>query len=208
MGTMKELSANGAVVGVILAGGLARRMGGIDKGLIELGGQTLLARLIERLSPQCAALLINANGDPQRFAQFGLEVVADTVEGYAGPLAGVLAGMERAADSPAVTHILTIPADTPFAPPNLAARLSSACDAGAKIAVAASAGRVHHTVALWPVALRGELRRALTAEDERRVSAFIARFENAAVEWPAEPYDPFFNVNRPEDVATAEKFIA
>jgi molybdopterin-guanine dinucleotide biosynthesis protein A len=192
-------------VGIILAGGLARRLGGVDKGLIEIGGRPILARLIERLKPQCAALVLNANGDASRFAPFGLPVVADEIEGFAGPLAGVLAGMNHAAaHCPQAFDLLSVPVDTPFVPSDLAARLAETrAAAGARIAVAASAGRAHHAVALWPVALAGDLHQAL-AEGERRVSGFIARYENVAAEWPALPCDPFFNVNRPEDLAEAE----
>ncbi|WP_292527990.1 molybdenum cofactor guanylyltransferase MobA [Methylocystis sp.] len=190
-------------IGVILAGGLARRMGGGDKPLVKISGKPILEHVIDRLKPQCAALAINANGDPARFARFGLPVVADSVEGFAGPLAGVLAGMDFAAARGAA-DVLSAPGDTPFLPADLLSRLQAARKrAGASIAVAASNARTHHAVALWPVALRDELRRALMEEGERRVSAFIAHFANVIVEWPVEPYDPFFNVNRPEDMASA-----
>jgi len=192
-------------IGIILAGGLARRLGGVDKGLVEIAGQPILARLIERLKPQCAALVLNANGDASRFARFGLPVVADEIEGFAGPLAGVLACMDHAAARfPDARDLLSVPADTPFVPSDLAARLAAAREAaGARVAVAASAGRAHHAVALWPLALAEELRRAL-AQGERRVSGFIARYENVAVDWPVETCDPFFNINGPEDLAQAE----
>lgn len=190
-------------IGVILAGGLARRMGGGDKPLAEIAGRPILQHVIDRLKPQCELLAINANGDPTRFSAFGLPVVADSVEGFAGPLAGVLAGMDYAAASGAA-DLLSAPGDTPFLPADLLSRLEAArTGAGARIAVAASKTRTHHAVALWPVALREELRRALVEEGERKVSAFIGRYANAVVEWPAEPYDPFFNVNRPEDLACA-----
>lgn len=190
--------------GVILAGGLARRMGGGDKALLTVGGTPILARVAARLAPQCAALALSANGDPARFSVFGLRVLADSIDGYAGPLAGVLAGMDAAAQAGA-RLLLSAPGDTPFLPADLVARLAQArVERGAEIAVAASGGRAHHTVALWPVALRDGLRHALTVEGERRVSAFIARHANVAVEWPGAP-DPFFNVNRPEDVVAAEE---
>lgn len=185
-------------------------MGGGDKPLLELGGRPILAQAIERLRPQCAHLLLNANGDPARFSAFALPVVADSVEGFAGPLAGVLAGMDYAsAHWPDVTEILSAPADTPFLPTDLVARLDAArAAAGAEIAVAASGGRVHHAVALWPVALREDLRRALVEKGLRKVSAFISRHANVSVDWPAAPYDPFFNVNRPEDVPQAQDMVA
>ena len=191
-------------IGVILAGGLARRMGGGDKPLVEIAGRPILQHVIDRLKPQCGLLAINANGDPARFSAFGLPVICDSVEGFAGPLAGILAGMDFGAAKGAA-HVLSAPGDTPFLPADLRSRLQAArTRAGATIAVAASNGRTHHAVALWPVALREDLRRALVAEDERRVSAFIGRYANVVVDWPIEPYDPFFNVNRPEDLARAD----
>lgn len=192
-------------LGVILAGGLARRMGGIDKPLVEIAGRPILSHVIERLAPQCAALVLNANGDPARFAAFGLPVVADSVEGFAGPLAGVLAGMDYAAKhAPDAALVLSAPGDTPFLPHDLVARLARArAEGGGEIAVASSGGRAHHAVALWPISLREDLRRALMEEGERKVSAFIERYPNVNVEWPVEPCDPFFNVNRPEDLNEA-----
>jgi molybdopterin-guanine dinucleotide biosynthesis protein A len=178
-------------------------MGGGDKPLVDIAGRPILQHVIDRLTPQCASLAINANGDPARFSAFGLPVVADSVEDFAGPLAGVLAGMDFAAESGA-SDMLSAPGDTPFLPADLLSRLEAArTRAGARIAVAASNGRIHHAVALWPVALRDELRRALVEQGERRVSAFIGRFASVVVDWPSEPYDPFFNVNRPEDLACA-----
>jgi molybdenum cofactor guanylyltransferase len=192
-------------VGILLAGGLARRMGGTDKPLLKIGGRPIIARAIERLAPQCAALAINANGDPARFSAFGLPILSDSVEGFAGPLAGVLAGMDYVcAARPEAADIVSAPADTPFLPEDLVARLYQARQsAGARIAVAESGDRVHHAVALWPVSLRDDLRRALVEEGVRKVSAFIARYPNVTAKWPVAPYDPFFNVNRPEDVARA-----
>ncbi len=196
--------------GIILAGGQARRLGGVDKALIAVGGEPILTRLARRLGDQCVGLALNANGDPARFAEFGLVVVADDISGFAGPLAGVLAGMEYvAANFGPIADIVTVPADTPFIPRDLVARLSEArAAASADIAVARSGERDHHAIALWPVALRGELRRALVEEELRKVAAFIERFEHVAVEWPTEPYDPFFNVNRPEDVERGEVVAA
>lgn len=193
------------ILGVILAGGLARRMGGGDKPLVKIAGRPILAHVIERLSPQCAALVLNANNDPARFDAFGLPVVADSVDGFAGPLAGVLAGMDYAAErAPGADFVLSAPGDTPFLPEDLVSRLAAAgADANGKIAVAASGGRVHHAVALWPVALREALRHALIEEGERKVSAFIERFANVNVAWPCDRFDPFFNVNRPHDLDEA-----
>jgi molybdopterin-guanine dinucleotide biosynthesis protein A len=196
--------------GIILAGGLARRMGGVDKALIELGGAPTLTHVVERLEPQCAGLVLNANGDPQRFAEFNLPVVADDVEGFAGPLAGVLAGLDHVAmERPDIPFAVSVPADTPFIPRDLAVRLASARAAtGAEIAVASSGAKLHHAVALWPVAIRSVLRHALVSEDVRKVSAFIARHRFAVALWRVEPYDPFFNINRPEDVERAEEIWA
>ncbi len=199
-----------ACFGIILAGGLARRMEGVDKALLHVRGEANLSRLAGRLAPQCVGLVVNANGDPARFAPFGLPVVADDVPGFAGPLAGVLAGLDHVATTrPDVAYAVSIPADTPFAPRDFVARLRAAREAaGAEIAVATSGGRVHHAAALWPVALRKALRKALVEEDLRKVSGFIGRFKSVEVDWPVTPYDPFFNVNRPEDLPLAEEIAA
>jgi molybdopterin-guanine dinucleotide biosynthesis protein A len=196
-------------LGLILNGGLARRMGGADKGLLALAGRPMLARVIERLRPQCAELAISANGDPARFAPFGLPVVADDPPDFSGPLAGVLAGLDFCARrAPRMTHVATLPVDTPFAPQDFVAQLHAARRAsGAAIAVAASGGRTHHVAALWPVALVADLRRALAGEGMRKVESFLARFSVAVVEWPCEPVDPFFNVNAAEDLARAEALV-
>jgi len=196
------------ILGLILAGGLGRRMGGVDKPLLELGGRTLLARVVERLGPQCpAGLALSANGDPERFAGFPGAVVPDPVPGRPGPLAGLLAGLDfAAAHRPAVTHVLSAPADAPFLPGDLAERLRAALGPAA-IALAASGGREHYTVALWPIGLRADLRRALVERDERRVGAFVARHGAATVSWPTQPLDPFLNLNAPDDMAAAEQAI-
>ena len=197
-------------LGLVLNGGLARRLGGVDKGLVLITGQPMIARAIERLRPQCGALAISANGDPSRFAGFGLPVLADDPPEFAGPLAGVLAGLEHCARAaPPITHVATLPANSPFAPHDFVAKLHEARRAaGAAIAVAASGGRRHHVAALWPVALAAELRRALVQEGLRKVEDFEARFSVAAAEWPTEPVDPFFNVNTVQDLARAEALLA
>jgi len=197
-------------LGLVLNGGVARRLGRVDKGLVLIAGRPMIARAIERLRPQCEALAISANGDPARFAGFGLPVLADDPQNFAGPLAGVLAGLEHCVRAaPAMTHIATLPADAPFAPHDFVAKLHAARRAaGTAIAVAASGGRRHHAAALWPVALAAELRRVLAQEGLRKVEAFAARFSVAAAEWPSEPVDPFFNVNSPEDLARAEALAA
>ncbi|HYD32124.1 MAG TPA: molybdenum cofactor guanylyltransferase MobA [Azospirillaceae bacterium] len=194
---------------LILAGGLARRMGGGDKGLRHLGGATLLDRVVAAVRPQVSTLILNANGDTARFADLDLPVVVDTVPGFAGPLAGVLAGLEwLAARPPGRAWLLTVPSDTPFLPADLARRLyDGAVREGAEIACAASAGQVHPVVALWPVSLAGTLRRILVDEGERRLQSVLARFRVATVEFPATPVDPFFNANTPEDLAEAERLL-
>lgn len=199
-----------ALVGVLLAGGRARRMGGGDKCLRLLGGRTILDHVIERAAPQVEALLLNANGDPARFARFGLPVAPDVVEGFAGPLAGVLTGLEWArARHPEAAWVLSIATDTPFLPRDLADRLLAAVrEERADLACAASGGRTHPVFGLWPVALAGELRRALVEEDMRKIDAWTARYRVAVAEFPIAEVDPFFNTNRPEDLAEAERLLA
>ncbi len=195
------------VAGVLLAGGRARRMGGGDKCLRELAGQTLLARVIARAAPQVGPLVINANGDPARFAAYGLPVAPDSIEGFAGPLAGVLSGMDWAADNaPDCPWIATFATDAPFFPMDMVARLRAATE-GADMACAASGGRAHPVFGLWPVRLRDALRRAMTEEDIRKVDVWTARYRLAQVDFAAHPIDPFFNANRPEDLAKAEDFL-
>jgi molybdopterin-guanine dinucleotide biosynthesis protein A len=193
-------------VGVLLAGGLARRMGGGDKPLREIDGKTLLAHVIERLRPQCEALVLNANGEPERFSAFGLPVVADSIQGFAGPLAGVLAGLDwAAAYAKAARFAVSVATDTPFLPRDLVIRLQAARVAHeARLASAASGGRTHPVIGLWPVDIRDELRRALLEEGLRKIDLFTARHNLAIAEWPVLPYDPFFNANAPDDLAQAE----
>jgi molybdopterin-guanine dinucleotide biosynthesis protein A len=195
------------IPGVVLAGGLARRMGGGDKPLREIGGQTILARVIARLKPQCEGLLLNANGDPLRFASFGLPVIADGVNDYPGPLAGILAGLDWvAANRLGAQWILTAPGDCPFLPRDLTVRLRQAVSAeGAELAVAASDGRSHPVIGLWNLTLRDALREALVVEGLHKVESWTGRFRVATVAWPAEPVDPFFNANTVEDLAKAER---
>lgn len=197
-------------LGLLLAGGLSRRMGGGDKCLRLLGGRPILTRVIERAAPQVTGLVLNANGDPARFAGFGLPVVPDVVEGFAGPLAGVLTGLEWArAHRPDVAWVATIATDTPFFPTDLVARLEAAVAAeGAELACAASGGQAHPVFGLWPVRLAGELRRAVVEEGMRKIDAWTARYRLATVAFPALPVDPFFNTNRPEDLAEAEILLA
>jgi molybdopterin-guanine dinucleotide biosynthesis protein A len=196
-----------ATPGVLLAGGLARRMGGGDKPMRTIGGRSILDRVIARLKPQCDGLILNANGDPSRFAAFGLPVIADTVQDFPGPLAGILAALDwTAAHRPDVGWILSAAADCPFLPRDLVARLQQARIAqGAELAVAASGGQSHPVIGLWSVALREQLRHALVVEDVRKIDRWTARYKLATVTWPAEPLDPFFNANTMDDIAEAER---
>lgn len=193
--------------GVLLAGGLARRMGGGDKPMRQIAGRTILDRVIARLEPQCDGLILNANGDPTLFSAFGLPVIADTVKDFPGPLAGILAALDwAAANRPGVEFMLSAAADCPFLPRDLVARLQSArAEQNAQLAVAASAGQSHPVIGLWSVALRDELRHALVVEDMRKIDRWTARYRLATVTWPAEPLDPFFNANTMDDIAAAER---
>jgi molybdopterin-guanine dinucleotide biosynthesis protein A len=195
------------IPGVLLAGGLARRMGGGDKPMRTIGGRTLLDRVIARLAPQCDGLILNANGDPARFAAFGLPVIADGVADFPGPLAGILAGLDwTAANQPEVTWMLSAAADCPFLPRDLVLRLhNDLAEQDAQLAVAASDGQSHPVIGLWHVSLREELRHALVVEDVRRIDRWTARYRLATVTWPVTPLDPFFNANTVEDIAEAER---
>lgn len=198
------------VAGLILAGGLSRRMGGGDKALRLLGGRPLVARVIERLEPQVETLVLNANGDPARFAHFGLPIAADGVAGYAGPLAGVLAGLDWTAEHrPDCDHVASVASDAPFLPPDLVLRLERALgDAPDAVACAASGGRAHPVFALWPVGLREDLRQAVLGQGIRKVDRFTARHPLQIVAFSAEPFDPFFNANEPSDLLAAEALLA
>ncbi len=200
----------GDCVGILLAGGRARRMGGGDKALRKTGGISLLAHVIAALRPQCEGLVLNANGDPARFAGFDLPIVADDLPGFMGPLAGILAGLDWiAAHRPDVALAISVPTDTPFLPDDLAARLIDArAKDNALIACARSGGRTHQAVAVWPVPIRNDLRHALVVEDMRKVEAFLQNYSRAIVEWPTLPYDPFFNTNDPNDLAAAETILS
>jgi len=196
-------------MGVILAGGLSSRMGGGDKPLKMVGGRTILQRIIDRLAPQCDRMILNANGEAARFAAFGLPVVADTIPDYAGPLAGILAGLDWAASHrPDVADIISLPADCPFLPADLVVRLAEArTAAGVPLAAAASGGWTHPVIGLWPVAIRNRLRAALAA-GERKIDRFTPGIGIAHANWPTEPFDPFFNANAPDDLAAAETLAA
>jgi len=196
--------------GVLLAGGLARRMGGGDKPMRQIAGRTILDRVIARLESQCDGLILNANGDPTRFAAYGLPVIADTVKEFPGPLAGILAALAWAATNrPDVEFILSAAADCPFLPRDLVTRLHRARrEQNAQLAVAASAGQSHPVIGLWSVALREDLRQALVVEDVRKIDRWTARYRLSTVTWPTEPLDPFFNANTVDDIAEADRLAA
>ena len=198
------------IPGVLLAGGLARRMGGGDKPMRTILGRTILERVIARLAPQCDGLILNANGDPARFAAFGLPVVGDDVADFPGPLAGILAALDwMAAHRPKVTFLLSAAADCPFLPRDLVARLDEVRkEQQAELAVATSGGQTHPVIGLWSVRLRDELRQALVKEDIRKIDRWTARYTLANADWPTVPLDPFFNANTVEDIAEAARLAA
>ena len=199
------------ICGVILAGGLARRMGGGDKSLLTLGGRPVLDRVIERLRPQVSEMALNANGDPRRFAAYDLTVLADTEPDFPGPLAGVLAGLDWAA-SRGASHVVSVAADSPFFPTDLVNRFwAASVESGLPIALAATddpdRGPLRQpTFGLWPVALCEDLRAAIRA-GARKIVLWADRHGAAVVGFPAEPFDPFFNLNRPEDMVIAERLL-
>ncbi len=206
------------ITGVLLAGGQSRRMfatseGGGDKGLLELHGRPMIAHVRERLGAQVGAIVLNANGDPVRFAALGLPVAPDTVEGFVGPLAGVLAGLRwSAANAPKATHIATVSTDAPFIPNDLVAQLAAAKERDGKaIALAASDGEVHPVIGLWPVALADDLEAALK-DGVRKVLRWTDRHGTVVVEFPfielnGRRIDPFFNANTPEELAEARALL-
>ncbi len=196
-------------VGVVLAGGRSTRMGGGDKCLRDLGGRPILAHIVERARGQVDALVLNANGDPARFAPFDLPVAADTIDGFAGPLAGVLAGLDwAAANRPAATWVASFASDAPFFPRDLVARMLAAVDGNtADMACAASGGQAHPVFGLWPVAARGALRAAMTEERIFKVDRWTARYRLVTVEYDVAPFDPFFNANSPDDLETARRMV-
>lgn len=197
-------------LGVLLAGGRSQRMGGGDKSLKVLGGKPMLAHIIARARPQVGELIVNANGDPARFAAFALLVVADVVEGFAGPLAGILSALEWAArNRPRAEWVASFATDAPFFPADLVERLAAAAvREGAEIACARTHDGAHPVFGLWKTSLRQELRRALIEENVRKVDFWTARHRLAHVDYSTATFNPFFNVNRPEDLAEAETLLA
>jgi molybdopterin-guanine dinucleotide biosynthesis protein A len=197
-------------LGLVLAGGLARRMGGGDKIMLTIGGIKILDRVFERMRPQCTCLILNANGDPARFVSTELAVVPDNVPDFVGPLAGVLAGLDWAAEhAPSISYMVSVPGDCPFLPRDLVARLHAArTTEGKPLACARSGDWRHPVVGLWPVTLRDDLRHALTKEGLRKIEVWTQRHGVALAAWPDTPVDPFFNVNTPQDAAAAESIAS
>ncbi|MEM9330688.1 MAG: molybdenum cofactor guanylyltransferase MobA [Pseudomonadota bacterium] len=197
------------VLGVVLAGGQSRRMNGPEKSLLKLGDKTLVEGISTRLRRQNPNVVINANEDPQRFAFLNLPVVADSIAGYAGPLAGVLAGMRWAQENSDATHIVTVAADTPFFPQTyVQAMIQNLNASNSKIALATSNGRRHPVFGLWSVDLSEDLQRFLVEEEGRKVMLFVERYSFCLVDFEGENPDPFFNVNTPQDMQNAERFAA
>ncbi len=194
------------VVAVILAGGEARRMGGGDKVLMEIGGQPLLSHVLARLTPQCDHIILNANGDPSRFRAYHLPVIPDSVTGQLGPLAGILSAMDAAAISyPTSQYVLSLAGDSPFIPIDLLARMRRLAN-GQNIVRASSGGRVHPVFALWPLTIRADLRDQLINHDIRKIDRFTATYDVVDCDFDGIP-DPFFNINRPEDRVEAERSL-
>ena len=197
-----------APLGVILAGGQATRMGGGDKGLRVVAGRRLLDHVLERLAPQVAGMALNANGEPARFAEFGLPVLPDSLPDFPGPLAGVLAGLDWAAAQGAEA-VVSVAADTPFFPRDLVARLQAAAGpSGLALAATREGGKLwrHPTFGLWPVALRADLRAALEG-GLRKVVIWTDKHGAGTAEFDILPFDPFFNINTPQDIETAAQLV-
>lgn len=212
MATRQSLTQD-KMLGCVLAGGQSRRMGGGDKSLMDLGGKTMLDMILARLRPQITDIVLNANGDASRFARFALPVVADPVGDYAGPLAGILAGLSYAEEhKPGISHVVSVAGDTPFFPTDLVRRLSSAVPADKPvIALASSSEKLHPVFGLWPVALRDDLHDWLASGKSGKVLAFVDRHDSVEVAFnpdPATGLDPFFNANRPDDLTTVRDALS
>ncbi len=196
------------LLGVILAGGLSRRMDGPEKSLLELNGKTLVSIVADNLKHQTENIIVNANGDPKRFSNLSLDIQPDTVDGFVGPLAGVLAGMRWAQNNTSATHVITAAADTPFFPKTYVGQmLASAVSESSKIALAASNSRNHPVFGLWPVSLADDLESFLVDEENRKVMLFVKRYSNCQVNFQnyENGIDPFFNVNTPDDMQKAQE---
>ena len=196
-------------IGLFLAGGRGTRMGGVDKASLRLGNQTLIERGIARARPQVSELLINANGDIARFADFGLEVISDSIGGFLGPLAGILSGLEwMRTNRPEFSWLATFACDTPFFPSDMVERLVQGAEREcALVAIAASGDRHHPVFAVWNAALPVSPQELLNGQVSRKMDDFVARFPNVRVMFPTDPIDPFFNINTPADLAHAETLL-
>ena len=197
------------IITVILAGGLARRLGNIDKAMVEVEGTSLLDHVLTRMANQSQKICINANGDPVRFSKWELPVVADTIGNFAGPLAGVLAAMEWAIENHSdCKWIVSVPVDTPFVPRDLVARFSETIKTNnADLTCAKSDGRAHPVAGMWPVRLAANLRDAMIDENLRKVDLWTGRFNLVHTVFDIDRVDPFFNINRPEDIEKAEQVL-
>ncbi len=207
---LRDARDGAAVAGVVLAGGRGRRLGQGEKCLRRVGGQSLLERAVARAAPQTATLLLSFNGDARSLPDCGLPVIADTVPGFAGPLAGVLAALEYLREhEPGTRWLASFACDCPWFPRDLVQRLRHRAESeGSEAAVARSAGRVHPVFALWSCDLAAALQQALLHRDMRGAGAFLGTRRHVAVDWPATPFDPFFNINTPDDLAVAEARLA
>ncbi|MGB7336969.1 MAG: molybdenum cofactor guanylyltransferase MobA [Salaquimonas sp.] len=215
---MTDLSGQN-IIGVVLAGGLSRRMEGPEKALMDLHGKPLLQRVCERLETQLPKVILNANGDPSRFSFMPNPVQADVIEGYAGPLAGLLSAMKWAKhNAPDATRIITVAADTPFFPADLVNRFCETTENASKdqqdqtICLAYSDGNRHPVFGSWPISLFEPLKHFLVDENNRKVMLFAQRYNLKKVEFELfdiedESIDPFFNINTPEDFNAAEKLL-
>ena len=204
---MGEVS--GGLIGVLLAGGLSRRMGGGDKSLLTLRGKTILQRTIDRITPQVSDLVLNANGSPSRFKKFGLPVVADLIHGNLGPLVGILSGMEWCKRHlPESKWLVTLPTDAPFLPVNMVSDMFEQLRVdGSDIACAASNSRTHPPFAIWRNSLSVDLRRAITEEGIRKIDSWTERYVVSHVDFTAKGFDPFFNINHPKDLKEARNIL-
>jgi len=201
------------LLGCVLAGGQSRRMGGGDKSLMDVGGKTMLDMILARLSPQMTEIILNANGDATRFDRFALPVAADPVGDFAGPLAGILAGLSYAEQQrPGISHVVSVAGDTPFFPTDLVRRLCSAVPSDKPvIALASSSEKLHPVFGLWPVALRSDLHDWLSSGKSGKVLAFVDRHDSVEVAFDTDPatgLDPFFNANRPDDLTTVRDALS
>lgn len=203
------MSNSESVVGVILAGGLARRMGGGDKCLLPLAGKTLLQRTIERAQPQVKKLLLNANGNSLRFARTRLPVVPDVYPNNRGPLAGIHAALQwMQKDNPDAQWLVSFASDTPFFPPDLVTTLlEAATQFNSRLAIACSLARSHPTFTLWHVSLISSIEQQLQSDEMPRLQDWMSAQNPVSVSFSANDYDPFFNINTPQDLYAAEPMV-